>query len=198
MFTFEEGKKAVELARNVVDAFVTGLNEVSKETPPSFEKLSGAFVTLNTYPEKELRGCIGIPEPIMQLKKAIMEAAKSACMDPRFPPLKPSELDNIVVEVTVLTPMELVKASSPGEYPDKIKVGEDGLMIKKSYYSGLLLPQVPVEWGWDEREFLCQVCIKAGLMPDEWLEGDAHIYSFHGQIFTEVAPRGEIIEKTLK
>jgi hypothetical protein len=198
MYTLEEGKEAVRLARSAVDAFVTGSKVVEKEISPSFEKFSGVFVTLNTYPKKKLRGCIGLPEPVVQLKKAIIEAAKSACMDPRFPPLSPSELDATVVEVTILTPMELINVGNPREYPKKIRVGEDGLMVKKSYYSGLLLPQVPVEWNWDEKEFLRQACMKAGLMADEWLEGDVDIYSFHGQIFTEVTPRGEVIEKTLK
>jgi hypothetical protein len=198
MLSIEEGKIAVEYAREIIDAYGKKEKMRKKEFPPSFDELKGVFVTINTYPEKKLRGCIGIPEPIMSLKQALAEAAKSACNDPRFFPLKEAELNQVVVEVTVLSPPELIEVNKPKDYLDKIKIGKDGLIIRKSFYSGLLLPQVPVEWKWGVEEFLAQLCIKAGLLADAWLEEDTKIYKFQGQIFAEVEPHGKALEKRLE
>jgi len=119
--------------------------------------------------KKELRGCIGYPYPTNPLVEAVIDAAISAATrDPRFCPLEKKDVDKVVFEVSVLTPPEHVKTEKPEEYLKEIKVGEHGLIIEKGPYKGLLLPQVPVEWGWCEEEFLCQCCIKAGLPPDSW------------------------------
>jgi uncharacterized protein (TIGR00296 family) len=104
-------------------------------------------------------------------------------------------MKNIVIEVTVLTPPELVKAQKPDQYPSLIKVGVDGLIIELGFRKGLLLPQVPVEERWDEEEFLSHTCIKAGLSKDCWMDKNSLIYKFQGQIFSETKPEGEIIEK---
>ena len=85
-----------------------------------------------------------------------------------------------------------MEVTNPKEYLSKIKVGEDGLIVERGYYKGLLLPQVPVEWGWCEEEFLCQCCIKAGLPPDTWLTKDVKIYKFKAIIFEEETPMGEV------
>jgi hypothetical protein len=103
----------------------------------------------------------------------------------------------VVFEVSVLTPPELIKVSKTNEYPSKIKIGEDGLIVERGMFKGLLLPQVPVEWGWDEEEFLCQCCIKAGLPPDNWLLKDTKIYKFQAIIFEEEKPNGEVKRKIL-
>jgi len=79
----------------------------------------------------------------------------------------------------------------------KIKVGEDGLIVEKGMFKGLLLPQVPVEWGWCEEEFLCQCCVKAGLPPDSWLTKGAKIYKFSAIIFGEKTPKGEVERKLI-
>jgi uncharacterized protein (TIGR00296 family) len=107
------------------------------------------------------------------------------------------ELDKVVFEISVLTPPELVIVEKPEEYPSKIKVGEDGLIVEKSFYKGLLLPQVPVEWSWDEEEFLCQCSVKAGLSPDSWLTKGVKIYRFTAIIFEEETPQGTIKRKSL-
>jgi uncharacterized protein (TIGR00296 family) len=112
--------------------------------------------------------------------------------------MSPQELDNVVFEVSVLTPPELVETTNPKEYINKIKVGEDGLIIERGYNKGLLLPQVPIEWGWCEEEFLCQCCMKAGLPPDSWLTKDAKIYKFRAIIFEEETPNGKIKRLDLK
>lgn len=197
MLDLEEGKKAVRFAREIIENYVRKKEIKLKDLGEKFSEKKGAFVTIHTYPEHDLRGCIGIPLPIMPLKNSIYEAAVSATRDPRFPPLSEEELDRIVVEVTILTKPEIIKVNNPSEYPSKIKIGRDGLIVEQGFYKGLLLPQVPVEEKWDEEEFLSHTCMKAGLMPDAWLEKETRIYRFSGQIFTELTPRGEIEEKKL-
>ncbi|MGW8289316.1 MAG: TIGR00296 family protein, partial [Candidatus Bathyarchaeia archaeon] len=148
--------------------------------------------------EKRLRGCIGLPYPTTPLVQAVIEAALSAAtQDPLFPPVTHEELDEIVFEVSVLTPPEQVTVEKPTEYPTKIKVGRDGLIMERGYYKGLLLPQVPVEWNWNEEEFLCQTAMKAGLSPDAWLLKDTKIYRFQAIIFEEASPKGQIKQKTI-
>jgi hypothetical protein len=148
--------------------------------------------------EKDLRGCIGYPYPTEPLAKAVIESAiSSATQDPRFYPISLSELDNVVFEISVLTPPQLIETKKSSEYPSKVKVGEDGLIVERGMYKGLLLPQVPVEWKWDCEEFLCQCCIKAGLPPDNWLLDGTRIYKFQAIIFEEEKPRGEIRRKAL-
>jgi len=147
---------------------------------------------------RELRGCIGYPYPTEPLISAVIDSAiSSATKDPRFYPLSLEELDQVVFEVSVLTPPELVEAEKPSMYPSKIKVGRDGLIVERGFFKGLLLPQVPVEWNWDEEEFLCQCCIKAGLPPDCWLLKGTKIYRFQAIIFEEVSPKGEVVRKKL-
>jgi len=107
------------------------------------------------------------------------------------------ELDHVVFEVSVLTPPEPIKVENPSEYPSKIKIGRDGLIVERGFFKGLLLPQVPVEWRWDEEEFLCQCCMKAGLPPDCWLVKETKIYRFQAIIFEELSPKGEIVRKEL-
>ena len=186
----EEGEKLVRYARRVIEDHVKGMESGDIE---NFEEKAGVFVTLNTYPDKMLRGCIGIPEPIMPLRKAIKEAAISACHDPRFPDLREDEMDSVVVEVTILTPPELIE-SKPEDYIKHIKVGRDGLIAEQGYYRGLLLPQVPVEYNWDVEEFLQHTCMKAGLPMDAWRSKETRIYKFQGEIFAEEEPGGKVVK----
>lgn len=198
----QEGEFIVKLARRAVEEY---LNNEEIITPPRdvSQKLlekCGVFVTINGIKEgdKELRGCIGYPYPTTKLAQAVIEVAiSSATQDPRFYPLNTKELDDAVFEVSILTPPELVKTDNPKRYLSQIKVGQDGLIIERGGYKGLLLPQVPVEWHWDEEEFLCQCCIKAGLPPDNWLMKDIKIYKFQAIIFEETTPNGEVKRKTL-
>jgi len=197
MLTFDDGKKAVRYARDVIENYVKNKEIPIAELGDVFSRKQGAFVTIHTYPEHELRGCIGIPLPVMPLKDAITEGATSATHDPRFPPLSIKELDNIIVEVTVLTEPELIHVDQPKDYLSEIEIGRDGLIVEQGFYKGLLLPQVPVEQGWDKEEFLSHTCMKAGLMPDAWFDKNTKVYRFSGQVFTEIEPRGEIKEKKL-
>ena len=107
------------------------------------------------------------------------------------------ELDDIIIEVTILTRPELIKVNNPQDYLSEIEIGRDGLIVEQGFYKGLLLPQVPVEQGWNEEEFLSHTCMKAGLTPDAWFDKNIKISKFSGQIFTEISPRGEIKEKKI-
>lgn len=193
----EEGQFLVKLARNTVETYLEleRTMEPPKNTPPKLFEKCGVFVTINTVSagEKALRGCIGYPYPISPLVEAVIDSAINAAIgDPRFPPMTIDEVDRCVFEVSVLTPPEQVYVNNPKEYLQKIKVGQDGLIIEKGYNKGLLLPQVPVEWNWCEEEFLCQCCMKAGLPPDSWLTKGTKIYKFTAIIFEEQTPNGEI------
>lgn len=193
----EEGKFLIRLARNTVKTYLEKGETIMppKETPRKLFEKCGVFVTISTVSngEKELRGCIGYPYPTSPLVEAVIDSAINAStQDPRFEPMDLSELGKVVFEVSVLTPPEPVEVKNPKEYVSKIKVGEDGLIVEKGYFKGLLLPQVPVEWGWCEEEFLCQCSLKAGLPPDSWLTKDAKIYKFKAIIFEEQKPEGQI------
>jgi uncharacterized protein (TIGR00296 family) len=197
MLTISEGKKAVYFARNVIEQYVKNKKNFDINLSGLFLENQGAFVTIHSYPNHDLRGCIGIIQPVMTLKEAIIEGAKSATRDPRFSPIKEGELDKIVIEVTILTKPVLICVSEPMDYLKEIEIGRDGLIVENGFYKGLLLPQVPVEQNWDIEDFLCNTCIKAGIMPDAWFDKKTKIFKFSGQVFTEVKPRGEIEEKKL-
>jgi len=157
-----DGVILVKTARNAVTEFLSNGNRMKLESDleEKFSFNSGVFVTLNN--PGGLRGCIGFPMPEKKLSHAIIEGAIAAATeDPRFPSVKTNELNDIVFEVTVLTPPVEIDVSDPTEYLEKIKVGRDGLIIRHSFSSGLLLPQVPVEYGWNTEEFLQHTCEKA-------------------------------------
>jgi len=197
--TIDEGEFLVRLARKSIEEHLSG-RRVESPTPPS-ERLAerrGVFVTLYRYPSKELRGCIGLPYPTHRLVDAVIHAAvSSATADPRFPPVRLKEMDEIVIEVSVLTKPEEIKYDDPKKLPEKIVIGRDGLIIEAGGFSGLLLPQVPVEYNWTPEEYLMHLSLKAGLPSTYWLTGRARIYRFTAQIFAEKTPRGEIVEEKL-
>lgn len=197
-----EGKFLVTLARKAVEEYLKTKKTVKapEDTPQKILQLCGVFVTINSLKngEKQLRGCIGYPYPSTQLIQAVIESAiNSATQDPRFRAISLGELEDVVFEVSVLTPPRMIRVKKPSEYILEIKVGEDGLIVEKGMFKGLLLPQVPVEWKWDEEEFLCQCCIKAGLPPDCWLVEGTKVYKFQAIIFEEEKPKGEVKRKTL-
>jgi len=196
--TEEEAVFLVKLARKAVER---NLKDGSIISPPdeiseNLREPRGVFVTINAlkHGTRRLRGCIGFPYPIYPLVRAVIEAAiESATRDPRFTPLSISELDQVVFEVSVLTPPQLIEVSSPKEYPSKVKIGVDGLIVERGFNKGLLLPQVPIEWGWDSEEFLCQCCMKAGLTPDCWVLQGTKIYKFSCILAIELEPNGRIV-----
>jgi uncharacterized protein (TIGR00296 family) len=198
MFSEEEGQYAVKKARETIRRFLNNEEPVTSDAEGNFLKNCGVFVTLNTFPNHNLRGCIGYPEPVQPLIQSLVDSAISAATrDPRFNKVKSRELDNIVVEVSLLTPPELIEAKRVTGILDEIKVGRDGLIIERRPYRGLLLPQVPVEHNWATEEFLQHTCTKAGLPTEAWVEKGTKIYRFQAEIFTEMEPGGKIIRKEL-
>jgi uncharacterized protein (TIGR00296 family) len=200
--TQEEGEFIVKLARKAVEDYLKTGEVISppEDAPAKLQQRCGAFVTINSlrHGKEELRGCIGYPYPTTILTQAVIECAiSSATQDPRFYPISAEELDHIIFEVSILTPPEVVNMKNPADLPSKIKVGEDGLIVEKGFYKGLLLPQVAVEHGWDEEDFLCQCCVKAGLPPDSWLVRSTRVHKFQAIVFEEKAPRGKIKRKEL-
>lgn len=170
-----------------------------ENAPAVTSKEAGVFVTLKryNYEGNTLRGCIGIPYPVKPLLEALIESSRNAAFeDPRFPPVKKDEVSSVLIEVSVLTPPKKIIVDSPKKYPEKINVGDDGLIISRGYRRGLLLPQVPLDWGWDSEEFLAQLCFKAGLPPDSWLMKETDIYSFQAIIFAEETPGGRVYRHT--
>lgn len=195
----QHGRMAVEYARRVVESVVEdGTAAVEPDgTVPLLERERGAFVTLERG--HKLRGCIGRPEPDQTGLVAIREAATGAARnDPRFPPVRPEELDAITVEVSILTPPESLDGSVGDGLVDAIEVGRDGLIVKGSGRSGLLLPQVPLDKGWDTAEFLSQTCRKAGLSMDAWQDDGVTVERFSAQVFAETTPRGVVEQVELE
>ena len=196
--TLEEGATLVREARSVVEAYLRMLKKVDVNIPKRLHKKLGVFVTIEKYPSHELRGCIGFPKPIFDLRKGLVEASISAASrDPRFIPMNVEELKNVTFEVSILTPPEKIKYKSLNELRNSITIGVHGLIAKKNGYEGLLLPQVPVEYKWNVDEFLSHTCSKAGLPSSSWRSGDVVFYSFSGVVFTETEPKGEVIRKNL-
>jgi len=183
-----DGVFLVNTARTAVMEFLSNGKKMKLESEyeKKFSFNSGVFVTLNNA--DGLRGCIGFPMPDKKLSHGIIDAAIAAATeDPRFSPVKINELSDIMFEVTVLTPPVEITVTDPMEYLEKIKVGRDGLIIRNSFSSGLLLPQVPVEYGWNVEEFLQHTCEKAGLEKDTWKNEKVKIEKFEGIVYKEGA-----------
>jgi len=142
----------------------------------------GAFVSLHLESggTRSLRGCIGRMTANLPLIETVRVMAKEAAFgDPRFPPLSAGELPLCNIEISALSPM------SPCADPMQVKVGVHGLYIKKGGRSGVLLPQVPVEQGWNLNEYLEYICVKAGLPPGSWKAQDAELLTFTAIVFGE-------------
>lgn len=175
----EQQKQLLKLARDTIENYVRNktLPNVDIDDPALLEN-SGVFVTLNKY--SRLRGCIGFIEPAMPLYQAVQNAAISAATkDYRFLPVKESELTDIKIELSVLSPLKKI------DRIEDIEVGKDGLFIEKGFNSGLLLPQVATDYGWDRLTFLEETCRKAGLPPEAYKEKSSRIFVFSAQIFGE-------------
>ncbi|NOR12723.1 MAG: AmmeMemoRadiSam system protein B [Candidatus Aminicenantes bacterium] len=172
----EEQTNLLKIARETLERYVLNNEIFQPETDnPKFLSEKGAFVTLKK--NGELRGCIGFIEPVLPLHQTLVQATiYAASKDARFPPVTPSELKDIDIEISVLTPLK--KIENPGE----VEVGKHGLIIVKGNRRGLLLPQVPVENRWSRQTFLQQTCQKAGLPKDAWKSG-ADIYTFEAIVF---------------
>ncbi|MGC8670080.1 MAG: TIGR00296 family protein [Candidatus Micrarchaeia archaeon] len=201
IYSIEEGTQLVKAARNAIELYIKNPHFDKKhiqESLRNFADYYGVFVTLEYYPLNTLRGCIGYPNAVGPIKNSLVEAAIGAAFeDPRFNPLSIKELDDITVEVSILSkPEEL-----PKDYKkriESIKIGRDGLIVEFGFYSGLLLPIVPVEEKWDKEKFFQETCIKAGLPEGYWRRADVKLFKFETQIFKEEEPNGKIKEIKLE
>lgn len=180
MFQLSEPAQAelLKTSRQCLETYLkTGQRVIQESTRPELLEKRGAFVTL--YLAGELRGCIGVATAVSPLYETVQNCAISAATtDPRFPPLTLSELSEVRIEISVLSPLERVKAI------EEIEIGVHGLIVYHEGRRGLLLPQVATEHGWDREQFLRQVCRKAGLPMDEWTKG-ARVERFTALVFGE-------------
>lgn len=178
-YSKQEREELLKIARITIEKSVKG--EAVPEFHVASEKLRqkrGAFVTINKF--GQLRGCIGYTRPVLPLYQTVREVAQAAALnDPRFPPVTKDELKHLKLEISVLTLPEKISDVK------KIEVGKHGLIIKKGYSQGLLLPQVATEYHWDRTTFLEQTCRKAGLNKNAWKDSGTEIYIFSAEVFGE-------------
>ncbi|TFG01868.1 MAG: TIGR00296 family protein [Promethearchaeota archaeon] len=201
-FSVEEGKMLINFARENIEHYLKNNKRIGvpEEIKQKFANNYGAFVTLNKFNVggNPLRGCIGYIEPTYSLYDVIHRVSiSSAIEDPRFPSVTLEEMDDIVIELSILTPPKQIEVNDPKEYLEKIVIGRDGLIAEKGMRRGLLLPQVPVDHdrNWDVETFLDHTCQKAWLPQDAWKDLDTKIYSFQAILFEEKTPRGEVERK---
>ncbi len=177
--TAQEREQLLRLARSTIEGYLKDRRIPSYSTDnPRFLRPGGAFVTLKKH--GDLRGCIGYIYSERPLYETIQQAAVAAAtQDPRFPPVRLAEMAEITIEISLLSPLERVRDVND------IVVGKHGLLIRRGYYQGLLLPQVAPEQGWNREQFLEGVCYKAGLPSDAWKDPATELYSFTAEVFSE-------------
>ncbi len=175
--TPQQKKILLQVARETIEKVTAGKPHPSFEfDDPIFREERGAFVSI--HKNGSLRGCIGYVHAIKPLLETIIEMAEAAAMhDPRFHPVQSDEVNDLEIEISVLTPLRRIKKN------DEIKVGVHGLMLEKGFSSGLLLPQVATEYNWERKTFLEHTCMKAGLDRDAWKDKDTKIYVFSADVF---------------
>lgn len=180
-FHFSLTQEEKDYLKNLVRLRIAGrlaCRDVQTPQPPTdtLREPFGAFVTLSL--RGRLRGCIGHVIGDKPLYETIGEMAEAAAFcDPRFPPLTKTEFDDLKVEISILSPL------TPCPDPNLVEVGRHGLLVCRGGRSGLLLPQVPVEWGWDRETFLDQTCCKACLEPGCWKDPEATLFWFEAEVF---------------
>jgi len=180
MLTEKEKKTLLMIARRTLEEY---LREAKKPTfevsEPALKEKRGVFVTL--HEKGRLRGCIGHLMPVDELYKAVSRMAiESATADPRFPPVSPEELNEIEIEISVLTVPAKIKSI------EEIELGRDGVIIKRGMRQGVFLPQVATETGWSKEEFLGHLARdKAGLEAEAWKDQDTGIFTFQAEVFSE-------------
>jgi AmmeMemoRadiSam system protein A len=178
--TLEEKKILMQTAREAITARIEKRKPQYPASTETLKKNCGAFVTL--HKQGSLRGCIGFIIATKPLIETVQEAAQSSAFnDPRFPALTAGELDEIEIEISVLSPLRRI------EDVKEIQVGVHGIMLKNGFYSGLLLPQVATDYRWDRDTFLTHTCYKAGLPGDCWRSKDTEIEVFSAVVFSEAS-----------
>lgn len=178
--TAEERRSLVRVARGALEAHLGGTRRALAPTAlPSLREKRGAFVTLRESGSGELRGCVGLLRAEQALEDTVAEmAVAAATADGRFAPVTAEELPGLRIEVSALGPLRPIR-------PEEVEVGRHGLLISYGGRRGVLLPQVPVEHGWDRETFLDHTCIKAGLPPDTWRKPGVELLGFAAEVFEE-------------
>ena len=201
MLTIDQGALLVKKTRQGIETHLDNHGNYDPGPSDGSELWSkrGVFVTITSNGTGTLRGCIGNPQPQHPLiVEAIQAGILAATSDPRFNPITLLEFRlRDCLELTVLSPLEEIHANSVSELKDLVVVGRHGLFVDGYGQSGLLLPQVAADEGFDEEDFVTNCCLKAGLPPDAWLSGGVKLYRFTGQIFSEEAPNGRTVKKSL-
>jgi AmmeMemoRadiSam system protein A len=175
-YSAQERQQLLQLARHSIAAHLRGESLPQPELPANLTEPRGAFCTLHL--RGKLRGCIGYVEPLFPLWETVVQTAvASASQDPRFEPLTVAEFPDILIELSVMSPLRAIA-------PEEVQVGVHGLMVSQGGRRGLLLPQVATEWGFDREAFLRETCHKAGLRGDAWQHG-ATIQAFTAEVFGE-------------
>ena len=173
-YSNDERRFLLKLAHDAVDAAVSQRELSLQLCPAHLSEPRGAFTTL--YREGELRGCVGYVLPVVPLYRTVAESAKAAALDDiRFDPVTPGEVPQLEVVLSILSPLVPIR-------PEQVEVGRHGLVVTLGLGRGLLLPQVPIEHGWDRETFLSQTCHKAGLPLDAWQHG-ATVEAFIAEVF---------------
>ncbi|MCL2809289.1 MAG: AmmeMemoRadiSam system protein A [Treponema sp.] len=184
--TTEEQKILLTQAREVIIAELErrkpNFAAVKYDNDSNLNTPCGAFISLhiNSANGRKLRGCIGRMTANLSLIETVRLMAREAAFgDPRFPPLKIEELPKLHIEISALSPM------SPCLDYKEVKVGVHGLLLTGQGRSGVLLPQVPVEQGWNQNEYLDYICVKAGLPPESYKNPKNQLYTFTAVVFSE-------------
>jgi AmmeMemoRadiSam system protein A len=181
MLDERQRKTLLKIARDSITAVLSGktLDLDPTDVDEALRRPAGAFVTLKTS-DGDLRGCIGSIQAVEPMYRAVaMSAISAALRDPRFSPVRPAELPDLSLEISVMGPIERVKNV------EEIEPGRDGLIVSRGRNAGLLLPQVASEYGWGREEFLDHTCMKAGLPPSAWRTEDTRIERFSAEVFGE-------------
>ncbi|MCI4328938.1 MAG: TIGR00296 family protein [Thermoplasmata archaeon] len=200
MLRESDGVQAVRMARSSIEAALSpgaprdpAFRWKGETLPTLFDEPRGVFVTLKAGDTGSLRGCIGFPLPVYPLRVAVPRVAVAAALeDPRFPPVASAELPTLAVEVSILTVPERLPSEDPARRVDDVVVGRDGLIVDADGASGLLLPQVATEEGWDARTLLDQTCRKAGLPASAWRRSSTTVRRFAAEVFQETSPGGPV------
>jgi len=173
----EEKRWLLKLARGSLEASVRQeAMSVPEKIPPALQERAGAFVSLHR--EDHLRGCVGYVQAVKPLYRTVMEVVVAAALnDPRFERVRPEELPDLEVEISVLSPCREVR-------PEEVQVGVHGLMVSQERARGVLLPQVAAERNWSREQFLEETCRKTGLPPDAWRRG-ATVEVFTAEVFSD-------------
>ena len=178
MFMKDERRQLLQIAREAITSLITSgsvpIREVKSE---KLNAMFGCFVTIKK--DGKLRGCIGNFISDKPLHKLVQEMASAAATkDPRFYPMKKTDLENFTLEISVLSPLQKISSI------DEIQVGTHGIYMERNVHRGVLLPQVAAEYGWDRETFLQQTAMKAGMGKDDWKE-NTDIYIFSAEVFNE-------------